>query len=123
MLDNLKTFIDLKKSYVRDWSNANLINLFLFNIAIAVMLLLHSAGYFAPYFPITINLVVLMSLILSIFLLGATSQAIFAISLLFWVFAGLLKVLGVDVWAERTTVYCFEAFVLGVILMFVRKNG
>lgn len=122
MIDKIRQFYKSKETLIRNWSTYKLINLFLFNIFIAIMLLLHSAGYFAPYFPMTINIIILISVILSVFLLGAKSKAIFTISLTFWLFAMFLKLLGVDVWAERTSVYCFEALLLGVILMFLEKR-
>jgi len=68
-----------------------------------------------------VNVVVFISLIASILLLGANSKAMFLISLLFLLFAGFMKAVGVSVWAERTTVYVFESFLLGFLLLFIES--
>jgi len=89
----------------------------LFNIALMSAFLLRSAGYFSPYLLISVNMIVVFALMLSIFLLKASYKTMFITALFFWVFAGLLGTLKINVWAERTTVYVFESLVLGVILL------
>lgn len=88
-----------------------------FNIALMFAFLLRSAGYFSPYLPISVNMIVVFALILSVVLLKANYKTFFMAGILFWAFAGLLGMLKVNVWAERTTVYVFESLVLGVILL------
>ncbi|MEK7169190.1 MAG: hypothetical protein AAB778_04210 [Patescibacteria group bacterium] len=78
---------------------------------------MRSAGYFLPFFGISVNFIVFILLILSIFLLNFNSRSMFFISLLFWIFACLIKILKIDIWAERTAIYTFEAFLIGVILL------
>ena len=88
-----------------------------FNLVIILLFLLRSAGYFDPYFLISVNLIVTVALILAIPLLGANSRTMFVASLVFWLFVGFLRVLNLDVWAERTAVYTYEALVIGVVLL------
>jgi len=33
-------------------------------------------------------------------------------------FAGFLRIINLDTWAERTAVYCVEALIIGVVLLF-----
>lgn len=110
-----------KTKRMESWAQKKVLNLFVFNVFLAFLLLLHSAGYFAPFFPITINIIVLFSLILMVVLLEAKSRSIFFVALLFWLLASLLKLLRVDVWAERTTIYSFEALFVGIILVIIEQ--
>ena len=89
----------------------------LFNITLMSAFLLRSAGYLSPYLLISVNMIVILALILSVFLLKANYKTMFITALFFWIFAGLLATLKINVWAERTTVYVFESLVLGVILL------
>ena len=104
-------------SVIRKWAIEHDFQLALFNISLILLVLLRSAGYFEPFFLITINLIVLSALILSITLLQVSSRFLFAISLIFWIFAGFLEVVGVNIWAERTVIYCYEALFVGIILL------
>ena len=95
--------------------------LIIFNIVLVFLFLLRSAGYFQPYFPISVNFIVIFGLVLSFFLLGVRSKAIFVIVVIFWMFAGALQILRINVWAERTGIYAYESLVFGVIV-FVFEN-
>ncbi len=106
----------------RAWGQEKVFNLFIFNIILALLLLLHSAGYFAPFFTITINLIVLFSLVLFVILLGIKNKIIFSIALFFWLFAALMRVLGVDVWAERTVIYSYEALMVGIVMLIFKNE-
>ena len=99
------------------WVTEHYFNLIVFHGLVLLMFLLRSAGYFHPFLPISINLIVLTSLILSVFILGARSRAMFLVALTFWLFAGFIRVLQIEVWAERTAIYAYESLVLGVILL------
>jgi len=113
----------LKK--IERWGGENVFKLLIFNTTLAFLILMRSAGYFLPFFGISINFIVLFLLVLSIFLLNANSKSIFIVALLFWLFAGLLKMLKIDIWAERTAVYTFEALLIGTVLLIiesVKKN-
>jgi|SRR3989344_4025150 len=102
---------------MKAWATQHFFNIFVFHGIVIIMFLLRSAGYFHPFLPISINLIVLTSLVLSIFILGARSRAMFLIALAFWLFAGFIRVVQIEVWAERTAIYAFESLVLGVILL------
>ena len=105
------------------WAKRKFFNIWIFNLIIILLFLLRSAGYFDPYFLVSVNLIIMIGLILAISLLGAGSRTMFVISLIFWLFAGLLRILNLNVWAERTAVYTYEALVIGVLLLFFRRDA
>ena len=109
--DKIKNFEDLISS--------KMLGLFAFNIILMTLILMRSADYFKPFFPLSIHIIVLICFIISIPLLGVRDKMLFFISLLLWFFSGLLKVLQIDVWAERTVVYSFEALLIGMILLLI----
>jgi hypothetical protein len=102
---------------IENWGKENTFKLLIFNTVLAFLILMRSAGYFLPFFGISINFIVLFLLVLSIFLLKAKSQSMFVMSLAFFLFAFILKLLKIDIWAERTTIYTFEALIIGTILL------
>lgn len=114
--------VDYIKEKIANWTKRKYLNLAIFNALLLMLVLLRSAGYFSPYLTISINLIVFLSLVTSVFILGARSSMVFLIAFLFWVFAALLKVLNVDVWAERTVVYVFEAVLVGFVLLLVENT-
>ncbi len=101
------------------WAQNKIFGLFVFNLLVMLLIVLRSAGYFAPFFPITINFIVLLSLILSIILLSVGNRIMFLIAFIFWLLAAFFKFFQIDVWAERTTVYTFQALVIGVLLLII----
>lgn len=116
--------LEKRNQYVlrlESWVNRKYLQLALFNIFLIVLVLLKSAGYFEPFFPITINLIFFTSLVLSVFLLGTTHKAAVWLALLFWALAGLFRIIHIDVWAERAALYSFEAFATAIILLVVRR--
>ena len=104
------------------WASSHYINLAVFNVILVILVLLHSAEYFDPYWLISINIIVFASLVFSVFILGAGSRILFLISLLFFISAGGMKILGVNIWAERIGIYCFQSFFIGVFLLCIRKK-
>lgn len=110
-------FMDSQRK-IEQWAMKNFFTISIFNFIIIILFLLRSAGYFEPYFLISVNFIVVVGLLLSILLLGSTSKEMFVVSLLFWLFAGLLKVLNIETWAERTVIYSVEALVIGIILLY-----
>lgn len=112
MINNIKNKYQKR---IKAWTRKNYLNLAIFNTILIGLFLLRSAGYFDPFFLVSVNMIVLIALISSIFLLGARSKILFLIALIFWLFAGFLKLVKIDVWTERTGVYAFEAFVVGAI--------
>lgn len=119
----IERYLESLQKSVGEWSSSHFVGVAVFNLLLIFLFLLYSAGYFKPFLPISINLIVVVGLVSSIFLLGARSQAIFIAGLFFWLFAGFLKFVGVDVWAERTTIYTFQAFVIGMALLIVENIG
>ncbi len=108
-------FTDFQKK-VAVWVSSHYANLAIFNALMVILVLLHSAKYFDPFWLITINVIIFAALIASVFLLGAGSKTLFIIALAFWMFAGMMRILGINVWAERITIYVFESFFIGVLL-------
>ncbi len=121
----IKTFLkslNIWKPTIEDWARNHVLGLFIFNLILMLLILLHSAGYFAPYLEITINLIFFICLLALILLLKATSKVIFIIAIAFWIFAGVLRIIGIDIWAERTAIYTFEGFLVGVFLQIIEDK-
>lgn len=112
---DLKKFI--KKGVIKTWVTRRYLGLAVFNILLLLLVLLNSADYFKPYFPISINIIVMIALIASVFLLGAGSRSIFMVAIVFWFFAAFLRIVGINIWAERASIYVFEAVIIGIILI------
>lgn len=105
------------------WAASRYVNLAIFNTLAVILSLLHVAKYFHPFWMITINIIIFILLIASVLLLGARSRALFLISLLFLLFSGFVKILGIGVWAERIAIYMFQALLLGILLLFIENVG
>lgn len=97
------------------------LSIFVYNLILMVLILLRSAGYFDPYFPITINVIFLIGLLLSIPLLRAKSRHIFIIALLTWIFSGLMLIFKIQVWADRTSIYTYQSLIIGTIMLIVEN--
>ncbi len=117
----MRNFTRRFQMFFSQWSIKYHEGLILFNLILMMLFLLHSVGYFYPFFPITINIIILVGLILSVFLIGARSKAIFTISLLFWVFTLIFKAFGIEVWADRSGIYVYESLFIGVIVLLLEK--
>lgn len=107
---------ELYAKRLKDWAKDNYLQIGIYNISIMIIMLLRSAGYFHPYLVISVNLVVLFALVMAIILFKPRSSLYFFVFLAFWIFAGILKVLEVDIWAERTSVYAFQSLLIAAIL-------
>ena len=112
----LKILLNFRKK-LATWVSSHYVNLAIFNTLLVILVLLHSAKYFDPFWLISINTIVFISLITSVFLLGARSRSLFIVSLLFWILAGGMRILGINVWAERISIYMFQSFLIGVLLL------
>lgn len=110
-----------KNNSLQFWAQNKVFGLFVFNLIVMLLIVLRSAGYFTPFFPITINFIVITSLILAIFLLNIKSSTLFIIALIFWILAGVLRVMSIEVWAIRAAIYTYEALTLGIFLMFFER--
>lgn len=117
MLPSLISFMKNTYKRVDKWASHHHLNLIIYNLLITLMFLLRSAGYFNPYLPISVNLIMIFALVSPIFLFRANFKTIFVATTFFWMFTGFLGILKVNIWAERTAIYVFESLVLGVILL------
>ena len=100
------------------WAKNKILGIFVFNLVLAIMVLLRAGNYFNPIFSISINVIALTTIIMAIVLLGAGNRAVFSISAVFLVIAGLFQVFKIEIWSERSGIYFFEALVLGIIHLF-----
>lgn len=105
-----KFSIDLK-----NWTEKKYFQLAIFNVFLIFLVLLKSAGYFDPYFPITINVIVVLGLLAAIILLKVDSRFSFTLAIIFWFFTALFRILNIIPWAERMALYSYESFAIGVI--------
>ena len=119
----MKSIYRNKQKKLNKWAQNNLGGLFLYNLIILVLVLLNTAGYFHPYYPITINIISIVALLSAVVLLRARSRFMFTICVVFFVFASILLVLGIRVWADRTMIYVFQSLFIGVVLLFLEETG
>lgn len=122
----MKQFIYITRqginSKLQVWAQERVMGIFIFTIILTLLLLLYSAGYFAPYLPLTINLIVVVALILAVILLHLNSNFIFFVVIFFWVLTSLFMVFDIDVWAERAAIYSFETLIIGIVLLVMEIN-
>lgn len=104
------------------WVKKHLLGLFVFNTILIILVLLNTAQYFKPFFYLGINAIFFISLLISIFLLGVKAKAMFLISLMFLLFGIFLKVVKIDIWADRASIYFYQSFMLGLMLLLSSKN-
>lgn len=103
----------------RNWVKEHYFQLSIFNMILVMLLLLRSAGYFEPYLALSVNLIVFIALIGMVVLFRARVKSLIIATVFFWIFAGILKILGVDIWAERTAIYAFEALLIAIVLLII----
>lgn len=108
---------NIQVSKLKEWIEDHYLQLAIFNGSLILLVLLRSAGYFEPYFTITINAIFVFSILSSIFLFGLSARTAMIFAVFFWLLAALFRVLNIEVWAERTAIYAFEALSLGLLLM------
>lgn len=104
------------------WVQGHVLGLFIFNIILIILVLLNTAQYFKPFYYLGINEIFFISMIMSIFLLGARSRTMFLISILFLILSMVLKVVKVDIWADRASVYFYQSFTIGLVLLLSNNN-
>lgn len=105
----------------RTWGKKNYYRLIVFNLILIVLFLLRSAGYFSPYWLISINFIVIFSLVLSAILLGVKSNFLFLIAFVFWLIAAVFKIFFIEVWAERSAIYVYQALVIATVFLFIEN--
>lgn len=103
------------------WFGEHLWGLAVLNIVLMLMVLLRSAGYFDPYFPLTINLIIFLTVVLSIFLLSFRDRELFVIATAFLILSGVFRLFEINIWAERASIYMYQAILLAVVLIFVEN--
>ncbi len=101
------------------WAQSHIANLFIFNLLLLLLLLLHSIGYFDPFLKITASFIIVFAMIASVVLLGLKTQGMIVITLIFWGITLAFKLLGIDIWAERLGVYTFYSLLLSIILFII----
>ena len=106
---------------VKVWVEKKLVGIFIFNLIVVVMVLLNTAQYFKPFFYLGINSIFFLSLILAVALLGSRTKEMFLISIIFLLFAAFLKVVKIDIWADRASIYFYQAFLIGLVLLISKK--
>lgn len=116
-------YLQLLDNNFKLWVQSHYFKIALFNIILILLVLLRSAGYFEPLFPLSINLIVFFSLILAILLLSAGSKSMFIVSLIFWLIATLFKIVNINVWAERAALYSYQALVIGMALVILKDKN
>lgn len=104
---------------INEWVVSHYFQIALFNIFLILIFLLRSAGYFHPYLIISVNFIVLISLVMTVVLFGWRSREMFLIAILFWLFALFLKLVKIEIWAERTSIYVYQALVIGVGILII----
>lgn len=119
IIDILEKIYSQNTDRLKRWAAERVFGLFIFNIIVMLLILLYTAGYFAPFFPLTINSIFFISLILAIILLGVKSKVLFITALSFWLFATFLKTIKIDVWAERTAIYSYQSLIVGLVLTII----
>lgn len=120
MIKYLVNLLRKEKRFLDLWAEKNFLNLFIFNLTVSLLVLLSSADYFKPFFPLSINRIVFISLLLAIILFKANERTMFVVAIVFLFLAGFFKMVNVGVWAERSSVYVYQSFLLGFILFSVK---
>ncbi len=114
-----KALFKVRIDSLQSWAQNKIFGLFVFNLLIMLLIVLRSAGYFEPFFLITINFIVFVSLVLAIFLLNIRSSMLFIIALVFWILTALLRVINIEVWAQRAAIYTFQSLIVGLVLFVI----
>lgn len=105
---------------LKKWIVEHYLQLAFFNGFLILLVLLRSAGYFEPYFTITINSIFVFSVFVSIFLLGLSARTAAVLAVFFWLLAALFRVLNIEVWGERAALYSYEVLIVSVLITIYR---
>lgn len=114
-MEKIRSLYQKNLEKLKGWIKTRYFQLALFNIFLMILVLLRSAGYFDPYFTITINAIVVLAILAAIALLRIRSSFTFFLACLFWVLTGFFRVFSVFPWAERTALYSFQAFIIAMV--------
>ena len=109
------------KSYfsnkISKWALARRWQLFVFDLVLMTLVLMHSLGYFSPFFTISGNFIFLCAILLGVTLLGLRSKHLYIIALIFLCVSAFFLISGIEVWADRVMIYFAQSFMIGFILM------
>lgn len=108
---------DLIESQIASWAQKNLARLFIYEIVLMTLVLLHSLGYFHPFFVISAHFIIIFGLVFSVVLLRTRSNHIALFCIVFWLGALVFESLQVIVWAERLAMYAYETLLLCTVLI------
>ena len=62
-----------------------------------------------------------VSLFLLVTLLEIKIEAIFFVSFLFWALTGILRIIHLDVWSDRTSIYAYQALLIGLTFLILEE--
>lgn len=105
-----------RESVITTWSKKNIARLFIYQMTLMLLVVLHSLGYFHPFFIISAHFIISVALILSVLLLRTRSIHIAFFAATFWLGASFFQASRVTVWAERMSMYAYETFLLCIVL-------
>ncbi len=104
------------------WVQKRYGHLALYNVILLLLVLTRSAGYFHPYYILSVNFIVIVALILAVFLLGAQSKQLYITALVFWIITYFFRVGGIEVWAERGAIYAYQSLIIAAVISFFEKR-
>lgn len=104
------------------WVQKRYGHLALYNMILLLLALLRSAGYFHPYYTLSINIIVVVALVLAVVLLDARSKHLYIAALMFWIITYFFRISGVEVWAERGAIYAYQSLVIATVISFFEKR-
>lgn len=100
---------------ITKWTQQKGYRLFIYQIILLLLVLMHSLGYFDPFFEITAHFIILTAIILSVFLLQMQSIQIYFVAFVFWIITCFFQLMSIEVWAERTSMYAFESLCIATV--------
>lgn len=116
-MEEISNYLHRSNKKLTRWSTENLPGMLLFNLIIIILVLLHTAGYFLPYFFISINFIFFTGLILAPLILRVNFEALFLLAILFWLSSCILMSFNINAWAERSSIYSFQALFVAVVVL------
>lgn len=109
------------ENQIASWAQKNLARLFIYEIILMSLVLLHSLGYFHPFFVISAHFIIIFGLVLSVVLLRTRSNHIALFCVIFWLGALIFESLQIIVWAERLAMYAYETLLLCTVLIILEN--
>ncbi len=118
-----KLFLTFKKSEsaTSKWALENVARVFIFQSIIMSLVVLHSLGYFHPFFTISAHFIIFTSLILAVLILKARSYHLALFSLITFLGSAFFLVYEVEVWATRLAMYTSESFFVCLIVFALER--